>query len=74
MDLREVRFWMVEAERANDIKEASMAEAARWAQGADSNAFGGYIRRLKSQPLIVRPGSTKEQDDNWERMKKRRRG
>jgi hypothetical protein len=74
MDLREVRFWTAEAKRANDLREASMAEAARWAYGADSNAFSGYVRRLTSQPLILRTGSTKEGDDNWERMKIRRRG
>jgi hypothetical protein len=74
MDLREVRFWTVEAARANDLEEASMAEATRMAYHADRDVFADYIRRLKSRPLILRPTSTKEQDDNWERMKKRRRG
>lgn len=74
MDLRELRFWTVEAMRTNDLREASMADAVRYAQHADADAYGRYARGLRERPELQRQDTEQTIRDKWKRLQEIGRG
>jgi len=74
MDVRELRFWTLEAMRANDRKEASMADAVRFGYHADASAYERYTRGLRVRMEDLRPETVETYREKWERLKTMRRG
>jgi hypothetical protein len=74
MEPRELQFWVVEAMRTNDLREASMADAVRYAQHADADAYGRYVRGLRERPELQRQESEQTIRDKWKRLQEIGRG
>jgi len=74
MELRELRFWVIEAMRTNDLREASMADAVRYGYHADADAYGRYARGLRARPEIQREKTAQTIQDKWKRLQAIGRG
>jgi hypothetical protein len=74
MELRELRFWVVEAMRANDRREASMADAVRFAQHADVRDYERYVRGLRARAEAQGQEADQGYREKWERLKAIGRG
>ena len=74
MELRELRFWALEAMRANDRREASMADAVRFGYHADAKDYERYVRGLRERPELQRQETPETYREKWERLKTIGRG
>lgn len=74
MELRELRFWLIEAMRANDLREASMADAMRYGYHADADAYGRYARGLRARPEMEREETAQTIREKWEHLQAIGRG
>lgn len=74
MELRELRFWTLEAMRMRDLNEASMADAVRYGYHADADAYGRYARGLRARPEMEREETAQTIRDKWERLQAIGRG
>jgi hypothetical protein len=74
MELREFRFWTLEAKRMRDLNEASMADAVRYGYHAGEKDYERYARGLRARPGEVQEATAKEQKSMWEKLKAKGRG
>lgn len=57
-----------------DLKEASMADAVRFAYHADAKDYERYASGLRARPNAERQETAQDYREKWERLKAKGRG